>query len=171
MQHFLFSPLLEGGWLSPEDPLVEAWKFIPPSLVHPSVNVESKYEKNEVENIKTDLNNENSCSHNMNPSLFIAPLSTSKPNIPNQTRQERIVKTVKGPSGNIIPIYGPIHNVDDHAHVHIQSSEGGEGEDGQKPLEGVYALGQAFPTCCSMRIPSVIGARMAKEENRRIPFD
>jgi serine/threonine-protein phosphatase 2A activator len=34
-----------------------------------------------------------------------------------------------------------------------------------------YAMGQQFPTCCGMRLPSAIAARQREGKSRSLPFD
>lgn len=53
---------------------------------------------------------------------------------------------------------------DDCGHVHVQ------------PQDGVFAMGQEYPDCCGIPVPSAIAAaalaqREGKQKSRPIPFD
>lgn len=69
----------------------------------------------------------------------------------DSSNEEVVVKYIRGPAGNLIPIYG--------RHVH-----------GHAAIE-TYAMGQEPPKCCGMRIPSAVAAAAAAVGTRRIPFD
>lgn len=95
--------------------------------------------------------------------------STPQQDASHHHHDRPVVKYVKSPSGEMIPIHGtgcsghvhPTSGEKDNSHVH--------------GLTGVYALGQEAPTCCGMRVPSAVAVHQSQQAKAsgmvRIPFD
>ncbi|KAI3637318.1 hypothetical protein MIR68_004643 [Amoeboaphelidium protococcarum] len=92
-----------------------------------------------------------------------------------QEDQEVVIKYVEGPNGKKIPIYGKMsqsHHGCSHSSGNSLSADSQSNGGGGGGLVETFALGQSFPTCCNMRIPSAIGAQQQSQKKRTIiPFD
>ncbi|KAI9141649.1 phosphotyrosyl phosphatase activator [Paraphysoderma sedebokerense] len=84
---------------------------------------------------------------------------------------EGMVKLYKGEVLSKLPImqhfmFGSLISFDN-----VSGKEVNEEETGTDGHTHIYAMGQEFPTCCGMRLPSAIAAREAGRMERGLPFD